>query len=495
MSETDPLYLHAERIRASDLFGRSDQLQKLFDYLVECNRSGRVPKESVIAVEVFGRGTDFDVSSDAAVRVCIHKLRRKFEEFYTAHPELGPARLTIPRGQYRLVLEGAEVAALPRRPVGASRDSLRGPTSPRWGFAGFPPLPHVAPSGLPGISSTAFRSRSGRPASPRWGFAGFPPLRSGHNPWKIATLATAAALILVAILAGVFWQRTPARQFAAIRQSPVWAKLLGDTRPITVVLGDYYIFAENGELLQPQRLVREFFINSRADLDQYLRDHPEMMDKYMDVQLAYLPTSSAHVMANIMPLLAATHRRVNVTMMSDLVPDDLKSTDVVYVGYLSGLGMLYDGAFSGSRFSVGSTFDELTDNRTKVRYASQAGDRYLRQSDRPTAAAASQMYRDYSLVTGFEGPSGNQVLVIAGTRDVGLIQAGEALTDPARLRELRERLTAGTPFEALYEVSGINGTEMASKLLVTSARPAHNTWDHIPAQPDRLDTVALAGQP
>jgi hypothetical protein len=314
------------------------------------------------------------------------------------------------------------------------------------------------------------------------------------NPWKIATLATATALILVAIAAGVFWQRTPARQFAAVRQSPVWAKLLGDTRPITVVLGDYYIFAENGELSQPQRLVREFFINSRADLDQYQKDHPEMMGKYMDVQLAYLPTSSAHVMASIMPLLAATHRRVNVTMMSDLIPDDLKSTDVVYVGYLSGLGMLYDGAFSGSRFSVGSTFDELTDNRTKVRYASQAGDRYLRQSDRPTAAAASQLYRDYSLVTGFEGPSGNQVLVIAGTRDVGLIQAGEALTDPARLRELRERLTAGTPFEALYEVSGINGTEMASKLLVTSARPAHNTWDHIPAEPDRLDTVALAGQ-
>ena len=442
MSETDPLYLHAERIRASDLFGRSDQLQKLFDYLVECTRSGRVPKESVIAVEVFGRSTDFDVSSDAAVRVCIHKLRRKFEEFYTAHPELGPARLTIPRGQYRLVLENTQ-APVVEEPAAAEPA----------------PAPRV------------------------------------RNPWKIATLATAAALILVAIAAGVFWQRTPARQFAAIRQSPVWAKLLGDTRPITVVLGDYYIFAENGELSQPQRLVREFFINSRADLDQHLRDHPEMMGKYMDVQLAYLPTSSAHVMANIIPLLAATHRRVNVTMMSDLVPDDLKSTDVVYVGYLSGLGMLYDGAFSGSRFSVGSTFDELTDNRTKVRYASQAGDRYLRQSDRPTAAAASQMYRDYSLVTGFEGPSGNQVLVIAGTRDVGLIQAGEALTDPARLRELRERLTAGIPFEALYEVSGINGTEMASKLLVTSARPAHNTWDHIPAEPDRLDAVALAGQP
>ncbi|HEY4213736.1 MAG TPA: helix-turn-helix domain-containing protein [Steroidobacteraceae bacterium] len=441
MPEVDSLYQHAERIRSSDLFGRSDQLQRLFDYLVECSRSGKIPKESVIAVEVFGRGTDFDVSQDAAVRVYIHKLRRKFEEFYAAHPELGTARLSIPKGEYRLVLEDKYV----------------------------PPVAEPAANTEP-------------PAPPR-------------NPWKIAALATAAALIVVAIGAGALWLRSPAQQYAAIRNSPAWAKLLEDSRPITLVLGDYYIFAENGELSQPERLVREFFINSRADLDQYLMDHPELMDRYTDVQLGYLPTSSAHVMADIMPLLASTHRRVNVTMMSDLAPEDLKRTDVIYVGYLSGLGMLYDGAFSGSRFSVGSTFDELTDKKTKVRYVSQAGDRYLMQPDRPNSATAGQMYRDYSLITSFQGPSGNQVLVIAGTRDVGLIQAGGAVTDPNALSELRGRLTPGTPFEALYEVSGINGTEMASKLLVTAPRPLHNSWDHVPLEPDRLDTVALANRP
>ena len=440
MAEVDPLYQHAERIRSSDVFGRSDQLQRLFDYLVECSRTSKIPKESVIAVEVFGRGTDFDVSQDAAVRVYIHKLRRKFEEFYAAHPELGPARLTIPKGEYRLVLEDMRVPVV--------EEAV---TSPQ-------------------------------------------PVAPARNPWKIAALATAAALVAVAIVAGVMWQRSPARQLAAVRNSPVWEKLLEDTRPITLVLGDYYIFAENGDLSQPQRLVREFFINSRSDLDQYLMDHPELMDRYMDVQLAYLPTSSAHVMADIMPLLASTHRRVNVTMMSDLVPEDLKSTDVVYVGYLSGLGMLYDGTFSGSRFSVGSTFDELTDKQTNLRYVSQAGDRYLKQSDHQSSTA-SGMYRDYSLVTAFQGPSGNQVLVIAGTRDVGLIQAGEALTHPSSLHELRDRVAPGTPFEALYEVSGINGTEMASKLLVTAPRPLHNTWEHVPVEPDRLGTVARADQP
>ena len=441
MAEVDPLYQHAERIRSSDVFGRSDQLQRLFDYLVECSRSSKIPKESVIAVEVFGRGTDFDVSQDAAVRVYIHKLRRKFDEFYAAHPELGPARLTIPKGEYRLVLEDTRV----------------------------PVAEEVA--------------ASAQPVAP------------ARNPWKIAALATAAALVAVAIVAGVLWEHSPSRQFAAVRGSPVWGKLLDGTRPITVVLGDYYIFAENGELSQPQRLVREFFINSRSDLDQYLMDHPELMGRYTDVQLGYLPTSSAHVMADVMPLLASTHRRINVTMMSDLVPEDLKSTDVVYIGYLSGLGMLYDGAFSGSRFSVGSTFDELTDTQTKVRYVSQAGDRYLKQPVHPSTAAAGQMYRDYSLITEFQGPSGNQVLVIAGTRDVGLIQAGEALTDPNALGQLRGRLASGSPFEALYEVSGINGTEMASRLLVTAPRPLHNTWDHVPVAPDRLTTVARADQP
>ena len=82
MSDTAQIDDHAGRIRASEVLGRSDQLRRLFDYLVECSRTGKVPKESVIAVEVFGRGTDFDVSQDAAVRVYIHKLRRKFEEFY-----------------------------------------------------------------------------------------------------------------------------------------------------------------------------------------------------------------------------------------------------------------------------------------------------------------------------------------------------------------------------------------------------------------------------
>jgi len=415
MSDTARIDDHAERIRASEVLGRSDQLRRLFDYLVDCSRSGKVPKESVIAVEVFGRGTDFDVSQDAAVRVYIHKLRRKFEEFYVEHPEVGPERLAIPKGEYRLVLES-------------------------------PPSETPAPEAVPAV----------------------PPAR---NPWKIATFGALALLLAVGVVAVLLWQHREGNRLAQLSANPVWSKLIRDTRPITVVLGDYCIFAETDELSQPQRLVREFSINSRSDLDQYLMEHPQMADKYMDAQLSYLPTSSAYVMADIMPLLASTHRPIRIRMMSELDPDALKSTDVVYVGYLSGLGMLADPTFSGSRFSVGSSYDELLDDKTHARYVSQAGDRYARPQDE----SGPLTYHEYSLIAGFEGPSGNQMLIIAGMRDVGLMQAGEALTGLNSLRQLSQHLPDG-PFEALYEVTGMNTTNVASKLLVTSARKPVGVW-------------------
>ncbi len=292
-----------------------------------------------------------------------------------------------------------------------------------------------------------------------------------RNPWRVATFSAVGLLVALAVLAGFLWQHRDGQQFERISDTPVWGKLLRDTRPITVVLGDYYIFAETDELSQPQRFVREFNINSRSDLDEYLMAHPQMTDKYMDAQLSYLPTSSAYVMADIMPVLASTHRPIHITMMSELTPDALKSTDVVYVGYLSGLGMLSDATFSGSRFSVGSSYDELLDGKTRTRYVSQAGDRYARPQDE----SGPTTYREYSLIAGFEGPSGNQMMVIAGMRDVGLMQAGEALTGANSLRQLSARLPDG-PFEALYEVTGINTTNVASKLLVTSARKPVGMW-------------------
>ncbi|HSG65549.1 MAG TPA: hypothetical protein VLD39_11135, partial [Gammaproteobacteria bacterium] len=99
-----------ERVVASGVLGRSRTYAKLLEYVVECSVEDRAPKELEIAVEVFGRGGDFDPNQDSLVRVYMHNLRQKLEQYYAQHGAADDYRLVIPRGEYRLVVEPRDIA-------------------------------------------------------------------------------------------------------------------------------------------------------------------------------------------------------------------------------------------------------------------------------------------------------------------------------------------------------------------------------------------------
>src|SRR3569833_2665264 len=110
MLDPEQLAARADRIRASGMLGRSGQLSRLFDYLINCSVFGKSPKEIDIAVEALGRGAEFDVTQDAVVRVYVHKLRRRLDEFYNGPGRSAAQRIVIARGEYRLSLEPNEKA-------------------------------------------------------------------------------------------------------------------------------------------------------------------------------------------------------------------------------------------------------------------------------------------------------------------------------------------------------------------------------------------------
>lgn len=114
--------LEAQRLLASDVLERSPQLAELFTYLVHASARNRSPKEAEIAQDVFGRDASFEPAQDALVRVHVHRLRGKIDRFYADHPSPDSLRLTIPRGEYRLVLSSAGSAEEgPPTPDHASR--------------------------------------------------------------------------------------------------------------------------------------------------------------------------------------------------------------------------------------------------------------------------------------------------------------------------------------------------------------------------------------
>ena len=86
-----------------------------------------------------------------------------------------------------------------------------------------------------------------------------------------------------------------------------------------------------------------------------------LADRYMDLELAYLPTAAAYALRDLMPVLAPANKRVRVVTMSQLNPAVIKSANVVYVGYLSGLGHARRSRLRRLAAEVGESFDEIID--------------------------------------------------------------------------------------------------------------------------------------
>ena len=406
------LQAEADEIRATGALGRSEPVRRLFDYLVQSSLEDRSPKEAEVAGAVFNRRADFDTSQDAVVRVYVHKLRRKLEAIY-AGPRAGTVhRLTIPRGEYRLVVEHQPQAAVAAPVV----------------------------------------------------------VQAARRPWLIVL----AALVLVAASSAATWlviqaARPPAvKELERVRADPVWAPLLSNRFPTLIVVGDYYIFGESDDGMQVNRLVREYSVNSNTDLDDFLMSHPDKVSHYVDLDLRYLPVGAAYALRDVLPVVATAAKAgpVKVIMASDLTPGMLKANNIVYVGYFSAMGELRDAVFAGSRFSIGETYDDLIDARTRHHYSSQGGG--------PDSNGA--MYVDYGYVSAFKGPAGNRIVVVAGTRDVALMQAADAATSSSGVKQMISSSQTPDAFEALYEAEGMSRLNVAGKLLTASPLDAGKIW-------------------
>ena len=423
MTTPNELRQRADQFRASGSLGKPGALSRLFDFLLERSLAGEVPKEIEIALEVFGKSTTFDVAQDSVVRVYVHKLRRRLEEFAARSLSPQDSRLTIPKGEYRLVLESPVVASAPV-PVSVPE-----------------PVETIAPG----------------PLQQRW---------LARFAWPLG----AAAAFLAGVLLTFAWMRDPhARDLNAVRQSVIWAPLLDDDLPITLVVGDYFLLGEVDDTDNVRRLVREFFINSDQDFLDQLQLNPELMRPYRNLELTYLPAATAFALQDLVPVLNAG-KTVRVSLASTLDPNVFKSTHVVYLGYISGMGMLGDRVFTDSRLALGGSFDELHDQQTGKMYVSTA---------MPNGAEGGA-FRDFGYLSSFAGPNGNRVVIISGTRDNGVMHVAEAVSRPASVAEINEKVGQAESFESLYEVDGMARAGLNARLLFVSSRKDAEIWRGAP---------------
>ncbi len=411
MTEKDVIEQEVAKLTTGDVLGRSRSYARLLKYVADCSINDRTPKELEIAVEVFGKGSDFDPNQDSLVRVYMHNLRQKLDNYYAREDNPGGDRLAIPKGEYRLAVVSA------------------------------------------GDSTQV--SAAGRHAPPVWAVI------------LIAALAiNFVALVLLGRGGG-----PAANAYAQVSRSSMWASFMDDELPFLVVVGDYYIFAELDRFGRVERLVRDFDVNSADDLEDRFLYEPELMETYLDVDLTYLPQASASAIKDLLRVVYRSDKPVRVTPMSELTVADLKSNHVIYVGYISALDRLMEFVFASSGLILGETYDELSNAATGESYTSGAG----------IPLEGRHNYTDYGFFSTFPGPAGNQLMIIAGTRDAGLMytaQVATTLADVTALEESLPGLPADGPLalEALYEVTGFDRVSLDAMLVYSATLDYQKIW-------------------
>lgn len=403
---------------------RTPKLSNLFEFLLARTIEGRPPSELEIANEVFSDGKMIDSTQDSTVRVYVHRLRKLAETVYADH--IGPA-LEIPKGEYSIRLKE-----------------------------------QMPPSRSGSVSADRTDAR-----------ASGPPVKS---TWPFVTLGGAFILALALFFA----LRSAADPLAA---TAFWRPVAANARPTTIVLGDQYLFAEaavhGADPAKPPRLVWDRAIAAREDLYVYLMRNPGQGGKITELDQHYVSSSSVAALRDIRIALMAVkgkdRERIRVITSSQLTPDLLKSSDIVYVGQLGGLSpLLRDPLFEASGLKVGATFDEIIDRASGKSY----------QSDGVVLTEERIPRRDFGYIARLPGPSGNNIVVIAGTRDPGLLEMAELARSAGKLDAVRLP-AAGTlqGMEALYQVRTMGSLNLGSSLILKRKLRSRGIWDKSRAAP------------
>ena len=100
--QTDTARLQLEKVLASSGFARNERLSRFLRFVVERHLEGKDSelKESLIAIEVFGRRPDYDPKQDSIVRTEAARLRARLAEYYAGEGSGDAMIIELPKGGY-----------------------------------------------------------------------------------------------------------------------------------------------------------------------------------------------------------------------------------------------------------------------------------------------------------------------------------------------------------------------------------------------------------
>lgn len=417
-----------ERVLNHSEFTDSPVLRNLLIYLVECYHKNSIPKETAIAIDVFGKDSSFNPSEDTIVRVNTHNLRHKLEHYYKGKGRRDKLKIVIPKGHYAVKFERVRRSSYYFNGNGTRKTLL-----------------------------TAL----------------------------FIILTVALTYFLTRTLSHQEQVDNPFSAFGA--NHFIWGDFIDDARPTLIVLGDFYFLRYFDEETQRGFRIRDILINNEAELEKFKQRYPEYRALQRDKENSFVHKDQIFAYSRILPIFLAHGIQPKIRLVSQLPSSELLNNNIVFLGNFKNIG-IFKSFFKHSHFTYQLTASTPRANpRDPFKLYSDQKIFYNADDDTTVIAydrigSVYQSHTDYSIVSKFPGPNQNTVMLFVSFYSAGISQAVEIFSSSEKLEMIKRRMhplpqDSTRYFEILFETTGYNRTGLTTTIKhFHTIDPGLNFW-------------------
>ncbi|WP_154856718.1 hypothetical protein [Cyclobacterium xiamenense] len=249
------------------------------------------------------------------------------------------------------------------------------------------------------------------------------------------------------------------RQSRNLLHATIWSDLVTNGYPTSVFLGDLFIYLEQDSLNGMDRTIRDPHINSFSEFESFRNSDKREGVFTAPISYGLLIRGSLQWIKDLTRMFDASGHFFSIRTISRFNPKELQDQNFVVVGMIKTLGLFRD-YFNYSHFAYDEAGEALILEREGI------AERHVFS---PTGDPDGY-HTDYGFMAKFPGPNQNTVYLFCGLWDTGATQSLKNFTDTSLRQAIKSEIAGQLGevppyFEVLFEVSGIDRTELSTKLI------------------------------
>ena len=245
-----------------------------------------------------------------------------------------------------------------------------------------------------------------------------------------------------------------------INENGLWKDLLMNQKPLMVLLGDLFIYQEENTKTGEQKIIRDPFINSLEDYDNFIMEQSESNLIHEPLSYSLLIYNSALWIKDLSEIFSHNRSDFTIRNMVRFNPKELPDINFIVIGMMKTFGLFRDYLDSPALFYNNQ------DQSIVYRNDQEGSETVFRPYGDPNGH-----HTDYGFITKVPGPNNNNIYLFGGIWDTAASQSLKYFTSPKLLMELESALIkkyGKLPkyYQIVLEVKGVDRMELSSKILI-----------------------------